>query len=73
VKQLKEYRDGKGRWRRFPFYYTLLALGGIDMPAATRELKYAAPAVERALKSSSRHPDITARRHLLCKAILAKV
>lgn len=29
---LKSYRDGKGKWGRFPFYYTLLALSEINHP-----------------------------------------
>ncbi len=44
---LREHRDGQGRWERFPFYYTLLALTEIELPAATAELRYAAPACER--------------------------
>lgn len=45
---LQNCRDGKGRWRRFPFYYTLLALLGMDHAAARGEIEYAMPVIERA-------------------------
>src|SRR5690606_30517962 len=38
LKNLKAHRDTLGRWRRFPFYYTLLALTEIDLPEAHREI-----------------------------------
>lgn len=31
LKIIKEHRDGEGRWGRFPFYYTLLALSEINI------------------------------------------
>lgn len=55
---LKRSRDGKGRWKRFPFYYTLLALSEIDLPAARAEIRYALPTIERALRRVARKlPD----------------
>lgn len=45
---LRRFRDGAGRWKRFPFYYTLLALSEIDLPAARDEIRYAAPVIDRA-------------------------
>lgn len=50
LSELKRYRDGRSRWRRFPFYYTLLALIEIDLPAVREEIQYAAPVIERALR-----------------------
>ena len=41
-------RDGEHQWRRFPFGYTVLALSEMDNAEARQELKYAAPALERA-------------------------
>jgi hypothetical protein len=64
---LKKHRDGKGRWRRYPFYYTLLALSEIDLPSVKSELKYAAHVMERAMKRSAgdvysqRRQDLIAR------------
>jgi hypothetical protein len=51
MKDLKRHRDGKGRWRRFPFYYTLLALAELDLKGAVDEMRYAVPSCERALKA----------------------
>ena len=44
---LPRYRAGEGKWRVFPFWYTVLALVEIDLPEARRELEYAAPVLER--------------------------
>jgi hypothetical protein len=45
---LRSVRDGEHGWRKFPFWYTVLALSEMDVDEARRELKYAAPALERA-------------------------
>ena len=65
---LTEHRDGKGRWRRFPFHYTLLALLDIDRPAVIAELRYTARSCERSIKAfrgkdvyASRRRDVMAR------------
>ena len=43
VSHLRTERITGAQWRRFPFWYTVLALSEIDLPEASRELKYAAP------------------------------
>ena len=45
---LRSVRDGDHGWRKFPFWYTVLALSEMDSHEAKAELKYAAPALERA-------------------------
>ena len=45
---LRSVRDGEHGWRKFPFWYTVLALSDMDSGEAKAELKYAAPALERA-------------------------
>jgi hypothetical protein len=45
---LRTMRDGESQWRRFPFWYTVLALSEMNSAEAKAELKYAAPALERA-------------------------
>lgn len=72
VRALKAHRDGEGRWRRFPFYYTLLALSEIELPGAFREMKYAAPACERYLARVRGDSSIIQRRRAVIKGILAK-
>jgi len=72
MKVLKSRRDGEGKWRIFPFYYTLLALSEIDLASATKEMQYAAPVCERLLKRSSKGDKYGVRRRLLLERILAK-
>ena len=42
ILKIRENRDGEGRWDRYPFYYTLLALSEIQSPEAIEELRYVA-------------------------------
>lgn len=72
VRTLKSLRDGKGRWKRFPFYYTLLALNEIELPAARKEMHYAARACERLLKREMKKDKISQRRHILVERILER-
>lgn len=70
IKTLKSLRDGKGRWKRFPFYYTLLVLNEIELPSARKEMQYAAPACERLLKREAKRDKISKRRRILAERIL---
>ena len=72
MKELKAWRAGEGRWRRFPFYYTLLALVDMDIKPAVDEMRYAAPALERYLKLPRIRGEYARRRRLLFERILAK-
>jgi hypothetical protein len=70
VNVLSEHRDGKGRWKRFPFYYTLLALTEIALPAAIAELRYAAPACARALARLMGDDRFSSRRRVILQKAL---
>lgn len=73
--ELKRSRDGKGRWRRFPFYYTLLALSEIDAPAAQDEISYAVRVIERAfsrLKHQAEKGDFSEHERRRC-ALLDRI
>jgi hypothetical protein len=72
IKTLKSLRDGKSRWKRFPFYYTLLVLNEMELPAAVKEMQYAAPACERILKRRTKKDKISRRRYTLAERILEK-
>lgn len=50
LRRLKEHRTGDGKWRIFPFFYTLLAVIESDSSVARAELRYAAPVCERYLR-----------------------
>jgi hypothetical protein len=72
LKVLKRYRDGTGKWRRFPFYYTLLALSEIDGNLAREEIRYVAPICERLVKRYKAKNKIATRRRIVLERILAK-
>jgi hypothetical protein len=72
IRTLRSFRDGKGRWKRFPFYYTLLTLDEIELPAARREMQYAASACERLLRREEKKDRISQRRYILAERILER-
>ena len=73
LKTLKEHRDGTGRWKVFPFHYTLTALIDIDLPAAKHELQYAAPSCQRLLaRKDSTNDKYALRRRALAERVLAR-
>lgn len=72
MKALKLHRDDNGRWRRFPFYYTLLALSELDLQSAIEEMRYASPVCKRYLRQSQKDNKIAQRRRLLAERILEK-
>lgn len=72
MKALKAHRDGNGRWRRFPFYFTLLALSDIDLPSATQEMRYTAKVCERCLVRVRTSDPFAHRREIVLERVLAK-
>jgi hypothetical protein len=62
---LRSMRDGEHQWRRFPFWYTVLALSEMDSTDARAELKYAAPTLERAATATVPSARHARRRHEL--------
>ncbi len=69
---LTSHEDGAGMWRRFPFYYTLLALSEVDTPNARRAVSYALAECERRLHSLRRNARFGERRHALLSRIIEK-
>ena len=70
MKYLKKHRDGSGKWKRFPFYWTLLALGDINLSSAEEEVRYAAPAIERSLKRNRTEEKYATRRRILMERLM---
>ncbi|RPJ45623.1 MAG: hypothetical protein EHM21_09255 [Chloroflexi bacterium] len=75
--ELRRYRDGEGRWKRFPFYYTLLALTEIDLPGVREEAAYAGAVIERALRRLNKtdpqdRSEHDRRRRIVLERILEK-
>lgn len=77
LKELKKHRKGDGKWRRFPYYYTLLALDEISQLEISKrnliaEMRYAAGGLENLLKRKPRNDKYDPRRRVLAERILAK-
>lgn len=68
---LRTMRDGEGGWRKFPYWYTVLALSEMDFPAAKEELKYAAPTLEHTAARAPGSSSYAQRRHALATRALS--
>jgi hypothetical protein len=68
---LRSLRNDKGRWARFPFWYTLLGLSGLEHKAAANELRYAAGALDRFCAKPARDA-VAKRRRLLATYVLER-
>ena len=62
---LRAMRDSEHQWRKFPFWYTVLALSEMDSAEAKRELKHATPALERVAGRAVPSAVYARRRHEL--------
>jgi hypothetical protein len=71
--ELRNHRQDSGRWRKFPFYYALLALTEMPLPEAKLEIEHAAPACERVLKASPKPGKYDVRRRALAEKALGMV
>lgn len=69
---LKQHRNDDGKWKRFPFYYTLLALVEIDLPSAVKEMQYTTPVCERYLKRKPLKDKYNERRRVLVERVLER-
>ncbi|MGB2983997.1 MAG: hypothetical protein WBC63_09090 [Candidatus Bipolaricaulia bacterium] len=74
VSVLRTNRDDAGRWRRFPFYYTVMVLSEIACEAARSELRYAvaAWACRRVWTRHARDGLYGVRRRALLERIIAQ-
>ena len=72
IKALKAHRDGDGKWKRFPFYYTLLALTEINNRSSIAEMQYAAPNCECLLARRARgNKKYDQRRRAVAERVLS--
>ena len=71
ARHLRAMRDGAHQWRKFPFWYTVLALNEMDSAEARAELKYAAPALEHAANRAEPSSVYARRRHELAVRTLS--
>lgn len=73
VKHIRAARDAAGRWQRYPFYYTLLALWELPDELSGGELGYVAPTCERLLRRPRGQGSHGERRRVLLERTLARV
>ncbi len=69
LQELKKMRQDNGRWRRYPFYYTLLAMSEIDQPVVKKEIEFAMPQIEKLLTRRDNSPYAERRQTLLKRII----
>lgn len=69
---LKQHRDGDGKWKAFPFYFTLLWLTELPDDLAQDELAYTRPHCEKLLAKGLQDDDLgnPLRRKILQRAII---
>ncbi len=70
LKDLTRCRNDNGRWRKYPFYYTVLSLTEMNVNPAINELRYAGKAIENAWKRSKQKSQYDARRKELLERAL---
>ena len=70
---LRSMRDGEHGWRRFPFWYTVLALSEMDSTEARSELRHAAPALERTASAAVPSARYARRRHAVAVRALSRL
>jgi hypothetical protein len=70
--KLAAYRDGKGKWQGFPYYYTLLMLSESDSPLAAHELEYTSPLFERLCKQDWSNDRYSSRSQSILHKINAR-
>ncbi len=68
---LRTMRDGAHQWRKFPFWYTVLALSEMDNREAKAELTYAAPELTRVAIRPQPSAVYARRRHQLAIRVLS--
>ncbi len=68
---LPKHRDQRGGWRRFPYFYTVLALSELDHPKAIAELRYVLPDAMHKRKALKPSDEIAARRIAILDRVLA--
>jgi hypothetical protein len=73
IGDLRRLRKDEGGWQAYPFWYTVLALTGVDLPEARRELEYAAPTLEPVTRKRRPSTLYAQRRQDLAHQALARI
>lgn len=74
LRYLRADRTSDGRWSRFPFYYTLLALSEMESRQALAELRHAARSCERLVNAPLPGANVfVRRRRALAQRVLERI
>ncbi len=74
INYLKRHRDNTGKWKGFPYYYTLYVLNNMDDDIAKEEMAYTAQAIERRLgKNRPMKTKYDIRRNYILEQIMTKI
>jgi hypothetical protein len=72
IRTLKSRRDGKGRWKGFPFYYTILLLSEMVGSPSHTELVYAFNACQNAIRRLRGNDKFAVRRRHLLQMVIQR-
>jgi hypothetical protein len=72
TRKLAAHERPDGTWRRFPFYYTLLALTEVEGDLPLDGLRHAAPRCERLLRRRKAGSVLERRRRAVLERVLAR-
>lgn len=72
LNEIRKARTDNGRWKGYPFYYTLLMLSELDMPHAHDELKHARKAAEKLLSKYAGNDRTSRFRRIALTAAIEK-
>ena len=70
VKNIRKKRTPDGRWRSFPFYYTLLTLSEMDIPSAKVELQHASSIANKLLNRYLKEDRVSCFRKIGLEAAM---
>ena len=73
IEMLHSCRESNGRWSKFPFWYSVLALSQAQLKQAKQELAFAAPALEKALRKPDGDDEFAQHRKLLARYVLGRI
>jgi hypothetical protein len=70
IENIRKKRTQDGKWRSFPFYYTLLTLSEIDLPSAKIEIQHAKTIAKKMLNRYQKDNRISYFRRIGLEAAL---
>ena len=72
LSEIRKARTDNGRWKGYPFYYTLLMLSELDLPSAYDELEHAHKAAEKLINKYAGNDRTTRFRRIALTATTKK-